>query len=442
MTTSAPPTSRLRRLLQGGGLIAIAIIVMNVSTYGFQIMAARLVGPAQYGSIASLLAIQLVMSVLQLGLQTTAARRIAAAPGDVAEVEQAILRLGWQASAALAVVVLALSPLIEHALHLQSVYPAVLVALGALPMNVMGAQAGVLQGERRWAALGLLYLAAGLPRFAIGAVALSVRATEGSGMAAVAVGWIAPCAVGWWLLRRGRPARPDRGGRPASLRPIATEVGHSSLALLGFFALSNVDIVMSRHILTPHGSGLYAGGLILTKAVLFLPQFVSVVAFPAMSTPSERRAVMLRALATIAAVGAVCVLGSLVLADIAMIFVGGSDYDAIKSRLWQFAVLGMLLSALQLLVYSVLARQSRRSAWLVWAAVLVVAVVGWWSISSMAELLRLVLITDALLLALLLGSSLWTMRADGDGEDGEGPASVRGVVPAAAGADADVERHA
>ena len=31
-------------------------------------------------------------------------------------------------------------------------------------------------------------------------------------------------------------------------------------------------------------AGLYAGGLILTKALLFLPQFVVVVAFPSMST--------------------------------------------------------------------------------------------------------------------------------------------------------------
>ncbi len=53
--------------------------------------------------------------------------------------------------------------------------------------------------------------------------------------------------------------------------------------------LSNLDIIVARNILTDHNSGLYAGGLILVKGVLFLPQFVVVVAFPSMVTVEERR---------------------------------------------------------------------------------------------------------------------------------------------------------
>ena len=61
------------------------------------------------------------------------------------------------------------------------------------------------------------------------------------------------------------------------------ELFHNSHALLAFFALSNADVVIARSTLDPHDAGLYAGGLILAKAVLFLPQFVVVVAFPSMS---------------------------------------------------------------------------------------------------------------------------------------------------------------
>ncbi|MFT4262756.1 MAG: oligosaccharide flippase family protein [Nocardioides sp.] len=435
---------RLRQLLGSGGIIAIAVVVMNLSTYGFQMIAARLVGPAQFGSIASLLAISLVASVLMLGLQATAARRIAASPEEVDEVEHAILALGWRASLAVALLLVALSPLVEHLLHLRSVYPALLLAAGTLPMNVMGTQAGILQGERRWRELAVVYLAAGVPRVVIGVVALAVRPTEGSAMAAVTLGWIAPCAVGWWFLTRGRQARVRRLGRPVALRAVSTEVAHSSLALLGFFALANVDILMSRHVLTTHASGLYAGGLIMTKAVQFLPQFVSIVAFPAMSTPRERRTAMLRSLAVIGVVGAVAVAGSILLSGLAMTFVGGAEYAPIEGRLWLFAIIGTLLSALQLLVYSVLARQSRRSTWLLWAAVVVVVAVGWWQVDTMDDVLELVVLTDGALFAALLGLSLWTMRGDATGAtaptDGAG-ASVGGVVPAAAGADAHVERH-
>ena len=78
----------------------------------------------------------------------------------------------------------------------------------------------------------------------------------------------------------------------------------NSSVLLAFFALSNADIVVARNVLDEHDAGLYAGGLILTKAVLFLPQFVVVIAFPSMSTSSERRRALTLSLSLVAVLGA------------------------------------------------------------------------------------------------------------------------------------------
>lgn len=404
--SNAAPDSRLRRLLDNGGIIAVAIVVMNVATYAYQMVAARLMGPSQYGGFASLLALMLVVAVLQLGLQATAARRIAASPADVGRIERGILRIAYRASLVLCAVLLVLSPVVERLLRLDSIYPALLLAVGAIPLTVMGAQAGILQGERRWRPLAVVYVAAGVPRLLIGTAALLIRPTEGSAMAAVTLAWFAPVLVGWLTLRRG--ARDEPAG---DTRPLLGEIWHGSFALLAFFALSNVDIVLSRHVLDDRESGLYAGGLILTKAVLFLPQFVSVVAFPAMSTAGERRRALLSSLGLVGVLGACCVAGSIVVSGLAMVFIGGSDYTDVQHRLWIFALLGTMLSALQLLIYAVLARQSRRAAYLVWAAVVIVVVAGS-RVDTLTGLVGLVAAVDAVLLAALLAVSLWRMRHD------------------------------
>ncbi len=54
-----------------------------------------------------------------------------------------------------------------HVLRLESIVPALLVALSAVPLTMVGGQAGILQGERRWLALGILYLSMGVPRLAL-----------------------------------------------------------------------------------------------------------------------------------------------------------------------------------------------------------------------------------------------------------------------------------
>ncbi len=393
--------------LLGGGSIAVAMGVMNVATYGFTMIAARLLGPQAYGALASLMATLLVISVLQLGLQATAARRISAEPDHVGQIEHTIMRVTYRAALAVGVLLVVLTPLVNYVLKLDNLVVAALVSVAAIPMTVMGGQAGILQGERRWMPLALVYIANGVPRLLIGVALIAWEPSELNAMLGVVIGQFAPVVVGWLALRQVR--RPGQRSDHHAARPMVREAIHNSQALFAFFALSNVDIVVARNVLDSHDAGLYAGGLILTKAVLFLPQFVVVLAFPAMASASERRRALTRSLSLVAGLGAVAILGALVLSSLAMIFVGGDDYSEIQSKLWLFAILGTALSMLQLLVYSVLARQGQRSIYLVWAALVVLVGLGM-TVSSLEGLLAVVVATDAVLLAVLFALSLYLVR--------------------------------
>jgi O-antigen/teichoic acid export membrane protein len=396
-------------MLRGPGAIAVALGIRNLATYGFAIIAARLLGPQSYGALASLMATLLVIGVLQLSLQATAARRISADPQHVAQIEKTVLGVTYRASLAVGAVLLVLTPLVNRVLKLDSLATACLIAVAAVPLTMMGGQAGVLQGERRWWPLAVMYIASGVPRLVIGTALILWHPNETAAMLGVALGAIPPVLLGWWALRRTRA--PGVTSEKHGFRLVLRETVHNGQALFAFFALSNADVVVARNVLPEHDAGLYAGGLILTKAVLFLPQFVIIVAFPSMSTAAERGRALTRSLLLVGALGLCATVGALVLKNVALIFVGGDEYREIASTLWVFAVLGTALSMLQLLVYSVLARQGRRAVYLVWAAFLTVVCVGYF-LSSLHALITLVVITDLVLFALLLGVSLYTLRQD------------------------------
>ncbi|HET6562087.1 MAG TPA: polysaccharide biosynthesis protein [Marmoricola sp.] len=379
---------------------------MNVSTYGYSIIAATALGPRAYGAFAGLMATLLVLGVLQLGLQATAARRISAAPDHVGEIERGILLVSRRAALLLGALTLALSPAFMVMIRLDDLAPALLVAVAIVPMTIMGGQAGILQGERRWAALAVVYLANGIPRILIGTALVLLRPTETSAMVGVAVAAWAPVLVGWLVLRGARPAAPPSEDR--FVRRIAWESVRNSQALLAFFAVSNIDVVVARNVLGERDAGLYAGGLILTKAVLFLPQFVVVLAFPSMATAGESASALRRSLAAVGVIGLLATGGAWLLSGLALIFVGGRQYDEIVDSLWLFAVLGTLLAMLQLLVYAVLARQGRRSVYLVWAALVALVLAGG-AASSLHALLLTVIAVDGLLLAALLGINLFLL---------------------------------
>lgn len=388
------------RYLRSEGTIAISMAIMNLGTFGFQIAATRLLGPGHFGALGSLMNVLLVVSVVQLGLQATAARRIASDPEHVKQIERVVLKVTNLAALTFGAVLMIASPLVNWALKLGDVRLAILIALCAVPMAITGGQAGVLQGERRWWPLAVQYIAAGVPRLLIGFAFMEWRPTEYWAMVGVTIATFMPMFVGAYALRHERPS-----GRESDLHSgvlIAREAVHNSQALLAFVALSNVDLAaIARHVLDAHHTGLYAAGLIVTKVVLFLPQFVVVTSFPTMSTPHERRQAMVRSLTLMAIVGAVSTLGSYVLSGLALVFIGGHQYRGVQGELWTFAILGTLLAMLQLLVYSVLARQGRWPVLLIWAALISLMVLGWQT-STVESLLWTVIAVDGVLFAALL----------------------------------------
>jgi O-antigen/teichoic acid export membrane protein len=386
--------------------MAVSISIANVGTYGFTVLAARILGPHQYGAVAALMATVLVTSVLPLGLQATGARRVSAQPEHRAEIEREVLRVGWISALGLGVLLLVASPALERLLRLDSLAPAVLVAATSIPLTLMGAQSGVLQGERRWAPLSLIYLALGIPRLVIGVAFIAWQPTQTFAMLGIAIAAVCPAVVGWLALRhRPRPAEatgPGQADRRHPTADILRETAHNSQALLAFFALSNADIIVARHALDNHQAGIYASGLILTKAMLFLPQFVVVVAFPDLSTAESRRPALLRSLGLVAVLGVLGIAGVLLLPRLALAFVGGSAYAQVSDQLWLFAILGTVLSMLQLLVYAVLARSGRRPVLLVWLAFSLLIVGGLQAMSVTGLLLTVLTVDSVLLLALLL----------------------------------------
>ena len=146
----------------------------------------------------------------------------------------------------------------------------------------------MLQGERRWGELSLIYVSLGVSRLVLGVGLLAWRPTEFMAMLSVTLGAVRspPCSgssscAGHASTDRSATGTPDAPWSPSHC--------HNGFALLAFFALSNVDVIIARNVLPAEAAGLYAAGLILIKAVLFLPQFVVVIAFPTLSGSSGRR---------------------------------------------------------------------------------------------------------------------------------------------------------
>ena len=389
--------------------LAVASMVLNLATYGHTVLAARYLGVESFGAFTAAMNVLIVLSVVSLGLQTTVARRVAADPGAAASIGHLALHLTYAAAAVLGLVLAVASPLLDSILRLDSPASALFIAAGAIPMTVMGGQAGVLQGERRWADLAWVYAASGTTRLVIGTVLLAWRPTLVCGVAGIVVGLCAPVIVGWWFLR----TRPEhsRDRLTVTRARLLGESLKGAQALLAFMALSNLDVIVARHALSDATSGLYASGLVLSKAVLFLPQIVLVRVFPALSTTANRQRALTASVGIILFFGVSAAAVTAVLPGLALVFVGGQDFNAVQDLLWLFALLGTVQALVQLFIYSVLARAATGPTLVTWAALLVMVPAGLQTTTVAQMVVLLISVNISLLLVLVaITSRSWTRR--------------------------------
>lgn len=344
---------------------------MNMAVYGFNIVAARLLVPRDFGALTALFGMILVGTVWALGLQAVTARRLAVDPDHHASIISATVRTTLLVATTVGAVVAAATVVLTPALKLDSYLPVVLCGLALVPLTIMGAQCGIAQGQEKWGALTAVYLANGFGRLIGGAAGLVVSPTPTAAMVGLAIGSWLPVLVGARLLT-GHRHTEERLSRRTLLR----EAVFSTHALLAYLVLSNMDSLIARNQFDQHDSGLYASGLILAKAALFFPQFVSVVVFPDLARATTHHA-RLRAVSLVAGFGVLAVLATAVLPRLALILVGGQQYAEITGRLWLFALAGSTLAVVHLLVFEALARNAHGVVLLVWCAVAVVLVVAY-----------------------------------------------------------------
>lgn len=413
-----------RAFLTSGTVVAVAMMVMNVVTYGFNLLAARWLIPAEFGALTALLSIILMANVVSLGLQSAIARRLAVAPGRRAEIVHTAARVALAVAVSVGLLVALSTVVLTPLLRLDSWLPVVLCGAMMVPLTLMGAQAGAAQGTEQWHRLSYVYVGNGVGRLLGGSVAMMIEPTATGAMAGLAVGGWLPVIVGIGLLRA------DSHGHSPSRLPLVRETVLSAATLLAYFVFSNVDALLARSLFDAHVAGLYASGLIMTKSTLFLPQFVSVIVFPILARDAGHRS-RVTASGVVLGLGLLAVAGVAVLPRLALALVGGEQYAEVQDSLWMFALSGTFLAVVYVLVFDALAKRLRTMALLLWLGVGTVAAVA---VIGDVGVTGLVLTMASVAFAIAVAALLMPIRRPGPS------GSVARIVPGATDTDRDVER--
>jgi glycosyltransferase involved in cell wall biosynthesis/O-antigen/teichoic acid export membrane protein len=264
------------------GLLLVAIGLLNASNYAFHVGVSRPLGPSQYGALAALLAVLMILSVPFGVLQTVVADRAATLRTQGGEEEVA----AFAARTARGVLPLALvaglitlvigAPLVSVFLSvsfgsssLLAPY-VVLATLAAIPL-------GVLQGSMRFSAFALLVVTGVAVRLASGIGLVELGYGVPGALFASCLATAVIVILGFRLVELGRDSFARVRG---SLSALRGEFRLALLGMIGLFLITQADLVLARHYLEPREAGFYSSAGLLARALLFMPGAIALVAFP------------------------------------------------------------------------------------------------------------------------------------------------------------------
>ena len=371
-------------------VVAVGSTMANLLGYVFNAVMSRTLDLAGFGELGSLLAVIVVASVPGTALQAVIARRLTTGDDEHGYLRDAVV-LALGVGGAVAV----LSPLLRTFLDVGSLEPVLWTAAMLVPTTVAFGYLGLLQGAGRFRALAAMLVAVQAARVTGGLVAYATGTGTSTALAVgTAVTSALVVAAAPFVGHVRQPALP--GMRRALLRDIAADIS----PILGVLVLSNLDLLLARHYLSNHDSGLYTAGNLLTRGAFWGPAFVVLVTYPRLAVPEQRAAALRQGVRMLGVIGALGLLVSVVAGGLIPVLLGRSDYRPVGHIAWLYTADGLALVGTQFAVFAGLAVRDHRLGRLVWlAAAIEIGVVAAFAHGSLEQIITVALCTGLALVA-------------------------------------------
>lgn len=368
-------------------LLLIATQVGNVATLLFQVVMMRQLSVTEYGILASMLSLVLIMGTPLEALRTAVAHQTALL---VRMGQAGAIKTFWAhwartllvASLIITVVALGLSRSLAAFFQLPSAAPVMLTGLIIAGSLFMPYFAGALQGTQSFVWMAVHGQVWGVTRLVMGLLFIAVLGqTAMTGLWAQGAGVVGSIVVGVLALTHILRRHTEEVEVPFAGWSYFVL---SLTVLAGYAVMMNADVALVKRFFDPEDAGTFARAATIGRSIVFLPVPIAAAMFPKVVSAGQStladRTLLLKAIAftgvLIGGAGLVCTVGTPLLW---LAFTGenaGPDtIQLVRRVIWALAPLGLTFL---LMNFEIAQRRFRAPAVLVLLAIAYIVSVSIW----------------------------------------------------------------
>lgn len=397
------------QLISGSLVMIMGSTLVNFVNYIYHLLMGRMLGPINYGTLNSLIAVFYLLFIPSLALTTVIVKftTVYRAQGNYGKLyslfrsfSEKIFILGI-----LAILFFIFARnLIANFLNTSEVSVVALIGSFFLFSLLSTVNNGILQGLVNFNFLSVNNVFSGLLKVGFGILLVRMGFSVSGAVLAILIAYILPYLTSLYPLRFLWRYKLER--IKIDSKEIFNYAAPSALAVLGTTSLYSTDIILVKHFFPPFEAGLYGALSIIGKIIFFASGTIGVVMFPIISEKFEKglqyRLVLYQALVLVVASCVFLTLIYFLWPGFMIRLLYGSSYLNGASYLGLFAVFISIFSLSNLLIQFFLSVRKTKVYFLSLFAALLQGILIWFFHHNFFQVIYSSIVASALLLISLL----------------------------------------
>jgi O-antigen/teichoic acid export membrane protein len=358
-------------IFKGSLIVSSLIFIGSFFNYLFNMIMGRLLGPADYGILAALLAIVYVLAVFSSSVQLMTTKYTSIYKAE--EAEDKINVLFWQMNKKMFwvsifsfLLIFSLSPLIASFLNIPSCKTVMIFSLIFLVTFLAPVNRGILQGLQRFFYFAGSFIIESGIKLLTGVLLVILGFGVNGAAIAPFIGVLLAYLIIFIPLLKLFKKRKKKIHLPWKEMLVYTKPVF--LTTLGLSSFMIVDVFLVKHYFPPFEAGIYAALALMARVVFFITGPINQVMFPLVAESYQKKkkhtGFLLDSVFLVTLLSAAVLLFYYFFPDLSIKIIFGSAYLAVKPYLVFFGFAVFMYSLANVLIFYYLAIQRTMIAFL------------------------------------------------------------------------------
>lgn len=411
-----------KKLISSSTIIFAGTMVGSVFSYLFNMLMGRYLGPKQYGEMAALMSLLMIVSVaggaiLTITMKYSSELYSAKKFKALKKLFAIFTRYVYFIALAIILICLVLVKPIANYFSIDNLIPVVIAFSSLIFGLVMAVNRGVLQGAQKFTAVSIIGVLEMVLRLALGILLVKLGFQVSGALAAIVLATAISYFISFFPIKSiFKNLGSDKTSKDHNFdkKEIFNYSWPALISSVLLIIALNIDIILVKHYFSPQDAGIYAAISTIAKIILYITAPIVTVMFPMISEKTvagDKHYKIFFFSMLFVIIGALLILGLYVIAPAKVITIlYGSQYVSFFYLLPEVGMAVLFYSLINLLVNYYLVVKDFRFIWFfVFAIITLVATISFWH-SSILIVVRMMILAFSLLFTSMMGYYLFSKR--------------------------------